>query len=66
MMTNQQPWQAIVNTALLAKIPKKENSLSVVSKEFTTGSQKSPVLVMNFSAAKRYSFDDNGGGYLGL
>jgi hypothetical protein len=66
MMTNKQPWTAIVNTTLLVIVPQKGNSLSVVNKEFTIGAQKSSVPVIKFAAAKRYSFDDNGGGYSGL
>jgi len=65
-MTNQQPWKAIVNPTILSKVPQTGNSLSVVNKNFTIQMQKSSVPVIKFAAAKRYSFDDNGGGYRGL
>ncbi len=66
-MTNQQqPWQAIVNPLLLAKVSQTGNSLSVVNKEFFIGAKMSSVPVIKFAVAKRYSFDDNGGGYQGL
>lgn len=63
---NQQPWQATINTAFLTKVIPTPNSLSVVKEEFARKSQKASTPVIKFADAKRYSFDDNGGGYQGL
>lgn len=65
-MTNKQPWQAIVNTTFPANLSQKSSTLSVVNKEFTKAKQKPSAQVIKFAAEKRYSFDDNGGGYKGL
>ncbi len=64
MIANNQPWKAIVNTNNFAKDGAKESQLTVVKKgtaQRTNAYQ--PVMKV---VTKRYSFDDNGGGYLGL
>lgn len=66
MITNQQPWKAIVNPALISKGLQPDNSLLAVNKIFANETQKPSAPVIKMSAARRYSFDDNGGGYQGL
>jgi hypothetical protein len=66
MITNQQPWQATVNPVFLTNVPQTQNTLSIVQKNFITKTKKTSASVVKFAAAKRYSFDDNGGGYQGL
>jgi|GEM_PF-5470358 len=64
-MTNNKPWQTIVNANDLPKTLVTENPLSAVKKE--TPSKVSGAYYTSKSLPKkRYSFDDNGGGYEGL
>ena len=65
MMTSNKPWQAIVNADNLPKEISTENNLTVAKQSTTTHN-----MVSTYSSkvvtTKRYSFDDNGGGYQGL
>lgn len=63
-MTNKQPWSAVINTTHLTKISATKNTLTVVKKD--DAFQVKPVYRALATTARRYSFDDNGGGYLGL
>lgn len=65
MLTNNKPWQAIVNANNLSKVNTAENNLAVVQKETVSRKQRSSYTVKVITP-KRYSFDDNGGGYQGL
>ena len=64
MMTNSKSWQTVVNPANLATISSMNNNLTVVKKN--TDAAKEVVIKMKVINPKRYSFDDNGGGYDGL
>lgn len=63
-MTNNQPWQAVVNTNNFIKAEQTANLLSVVKHE--TPAAKQSKTITKVVLAKRYSIDDNGGGYQGL
>ena len=63
MMTNGKPWQAVVNPTILAPINSVEKNLAVVKKSATAKQVSVKMKVVN---PKRFSFDDNGGGYAGL
>lgn len=63
MTPNKHPWKATVNADPLSSLSAKANPLSVVKK---TTPQLRTAYTSAVIAAKRYSFDDNGGGYLGL
>ena len=65
MMTSSKPWQAIVNADNLPKVIATENTLSAV-KGNDASQNYSNVYSTKVINAKRYSFDDNGGGYKGL
>jgi len=64
MMTNSKSWQTVVNPANLAAISSMNNNLAVVKKN--ADAAKEVVIKMKVINPKRYSFDDNGGGYDGL
>ena len=64
MMTNSKPWQTVVNPANLAAISSMNNNLAVVKKN--ADAAKEGTVKMKVVNPKRYSFDDNGGGYDGL
>ena len=64
MMANSKSWQTVVNPANLAAISSMNNSLTVVKKN--ADAAKEVVVKMKVINPKRYSFDDNGGGYDGL
>lgn len=65
MMTNKQAWQTMGNATGLGKVPARQSNMSVV-KGFEKEKQGPSIASIKFVAAKRYSFDDNGGGYKGL
>lgn len=64
-MTNNKPWQTVVNANNLPKTLVTENTLSVVKKE-AQHKVSGPYYRAKSLTGKRYSFDDNGGGYEGL
>jgi hypothetical protein len=65
MMTNNKPWQTIVNADNFGTAAQNINNLSVAKNDGETedasNSYKAKTVL-----PKRYSFDDNGGGYQGL
>lgn len=63
-MTNNQPWQAIVNVNNLPKVISTDNNLNESAQ--TTTTHKKAKSYLKVVTPKRYSFDDNGGGYEGL
>lgn len=64
MMTHSKTWQASSNPANLAVvIPMQKNAGTSANK---ASSGKQPVIKLKATAPKRYSIDDNGGGYEGL
>ena len=64
MTTNNKPWQAIVNPENLSKAATTDNNVTVAEKKSGASYQSSAYeKVVN---PKRYSLDDNGGGYKGL
>jgi hypothetical protein len=64
MTTDNKPWQAIVNPENLSKEVTTDNNLAVAEKKSGASNQsRSYAKVMT---PKRYSIDDNGGGYKGL
>ena len=65
MTTNNKPWQAIVTNENLSKSATTENSLTVVDKK-SGASYQSNAYALKVINPKRYSIDDNGGGYKGL
>ncbi|HYO20942.1 MAG TPA: hypothetical protein VER36_00970 [Flavisolibacter sp.] len=65
MMTSSKPWQAIVNANNLPNVIVTENNLTV-AKPKPSASKKANVYSSKVVTTKRYSFDDNGGGYAGL
>lgn len=65
MMTSSKPWQAIVNVNNLPTVIVTENKLTV-AKQKTATSKKGNAYTSKVVTTKRYSFDDNGGGYAGL
>ena len=66
MTNNTTPWQAIVNANVVKTLPVTENNVNTVKKA-EGRVQKSYATVKNLNVVpKRYSFDDNGGGYQGL
>ena len=65
MMTSNKPWQAIVNADNLPKVITTENNLSI-AKQNTATHQTASSYSYKLVTPKRYSFDDNGGGYEGL
>jgi hypothetical protein len=65
MLINNKPWQTLVNAENLSKTGKRENNLTVAQKNNVT-STKGNVYTTKVVTPKRYSFDDNGGGYEGL
>ena len=64
MMSNNKPWQAIVN-ADSPKVMTSENNLAVVQKDASSKNEEN-AFYLKVLTPKRYSFDDNGGGYQGL
>ena len=64
MMANSKPWQTVVNPANLAAISSMNNNLAVVKKN--ADAAKEVIVKLTVVNPKRYSFDDNGGGYDGL
>lgn len=64
MMTQNKPWQAIVNNENVSKLAPIENNLAVVKKD--TPNKQHAGYAVKFVTTKRYNFDDNGGGYQGL
>ena len=63
MMTNNKAWQAVVNPANFAPVSSMENKLIAVKQN---GGKKQVSVKIKTVTPKRYSFDDNGGGYEGL
>ena len=63
-MATNKAWQAVVNPNNFASIAQMENSSAPVKKE--TEGVKASSLKMKIVLPKRYSVDDNGGGYEGL
>ena len=64
MTTNNKPWQAIVNPENLSKATTTDNNLVVAEKKSGASYQSSAYVKV--LTPKRYSIDDNGGGYKGL
>jgi len=64
MIANNTPWQAVVNPNNLAAMTSMENKMAAVKKN--TVDTKLVSVKMKVVNPKRYSFDDNGGGYKGL
>ncbi|HEY0041197.1 MAG TPA: hypothetical protein VGB71_11070 [Flavisolibacter sp.] len=65
MTTNNKPWQTIVNADNFATAGQSINNLSVAKNDGET-EETSISYKANTVLPKRYSFDDNGGGYQGL
>lgn len=63
-MTSNKPWQAIVNADNLPKVIPTENNLAAVKQE--AKHKKVTYYTEKVITPKRYSIDDNGGGYQGL
>ena len=63
MMTNNKPWQTVVNPNNLASMPKAQNNLAAVGKNENA---VKPTATIKVVMPKRFNFDDNGGGYQGL
>lgn len=64
-MTNNTPWQVTLNANNPGHVILSGNNLTVVKKG--TGLKKTSVATAKTVVMpKRYSFDDNGGGYRGL
>lgn len=65
-MTNSTSWSTVVNTANTGKTMLAERNSTAVKK--SAGSSKTALNVTAKSVVvpRRHSFDDNGGGYLGL
>ena len=63
-MANNNAWQTTANPSNLATVISMENSSAAVKKD--TESVKASSLKMKIVLPKRYSVDDNGGGYEGL
>ena len=63
MVANNKPWQAVVNPVNLVPASAMENKLAVIKKD---AANKQVTVTMKVVNPKRYSFDDNGGGYEGL
>jgi hypothetical protein len=67
MMTNSKPWETVVNTGNLVNVSATDNKLAVVKKETRKSSAKQDTYYSKpFVSSRRYSIDDNGGGYQGL
>lgn len=64
MTTNNKPWQAIVNPENLSKAVTVGNNLAVAEKK--SGASYKSNAYAKVITPKRYSIDDNGGGYKGL
>ncbi|RYZ27641.1 MAG: hypothetical protein EOO10_12080 [Chitinophagaceae bacterium] len=64
MTTNNKPWQAIVNPENLSKAATTDNTLTVAEKK--SGASYQSNAYAKVLTPKRYSIDDNGGGYRGL
>lgn len=66
-MTNNNPWQTVLNAKNANQVILSENNLAAVKKS-TIMVKNSPNLTADAEVRmpRRYSFDDNGGGYLGL
>ena len=65
MTQNNKPWQAIVTNENLSKSVATENTLSATEKK-SGASYQSNAHAAQVINRKRYSIDDNGGGYKGL
>ena len=65
MTTNNKPWQVIVTNENLSKSVTTENTLTATEKK-SGASYQSNAYVSKVINPKRYSIDDNGGGYKGL
>ncbi|RYF86330.1 MAG: hypothetical protein EON98_04015 [Chitinophagaceae bacterium] len=65
MMTNNKPWEAVVNADNALKLVPAENHLTVVKKDANSHKYVATTSA-ELVTTKRYSFDDNGGGYQGL
>jgi len=63
MTTNNKPWQAIVNPEN-PKAVSTDNNLAVAEKK--SGASYHSNAFAKVITPKRYSIDDNGGGYKGL
>ena len=65
-MTNSTPWQTMINSNNTSKAVLTENNLIAVRKTAVSSKSSLTIAAKNVVMPKRYSFDDNGGGYLGL
>jgi hypothetical protein len=65
MLTTNKSWQVMANTANLPKVNATDANLTG-SKQNTSSSNQVDAYMMKIVTPKRYSFDDNGGGYQGL
>ena len=65
-MTNNKPWQTVMNTADTANSMIANNSFAVSKKPTSAVKASKDLPAVAFVMPKRYSFDTNGGGYRGL
>jgi hypothetical protein len=65
MLTTNKSWQVIANTNNLPKVNATDANLTG-SKQNNSASGQVNAYMMKIVTPKRYSFDDNGGGYQGL
>lgn len=64
MLTTNQSWQVNSNTINLPKVNAADANLKGSNQNTTSGQVNA--YMMKIVTPKRYSFDDNGGGYQGL
>lgn len=65
-MTNSTSWQTVVNIGNTGKAMLAESTSTVVRKSTLSSKTSLSAAAKNIIVPRRYSFDDNGGGYLGL
>ena len=68
MTANSKPWETVVNTGNFVRVSTTDNKLAVVKREERKLSNKQEAYYTKpfISSSRRYSIDDNGGGYQGL
>ena len=67
MIANSKTWETVVNNGNFVKVNTTENKLTVVKKEERKSTNKQDAYFSKpFVSTRRYSIDDNGGGYQGL
>lgn len=65
-MTNSKLWQTASNTNNANNVILLENNLTAAKKSDASSKNSLRLTAKDTQMPKRYSFDDNGGGYLGL